>query len=123
MKKLFFAVMFLGIAGVCYGAPNQAYLPQGGYYETNTAVNSIVTVSSTSFSTSTAVMNGVVRIFQNTGTGNLYFSFTGTGINTSGVSYLSVGQFYIEDKYFGDIYFLSAPTYSNTLSINAVTYK
>ena len=110
MKKMLLAavviLMFSGLVGA-----QQLYQVSGGFVPPATPTNTAVTVSSLTVTTVAAVPYGVQRIFVNNGTGTLYMSKASSTLATvtgSGLP-LFTHTTYIEDKFFGIVYFASAP--------------
>ena len=117
-------VLFLRIYG--HAVSNQIYTDYGTYYEVRTASNSAVTVSSSAVTTSSAVDEGVQRIFTNVGSTNIWECKDSTGV-VDGDTVAERGQPlqpyapYLEDRYFGDIYFqTTAGDSSNELRIEII---
>lgn len=98
-------VLFLKIYG--HAVSNQIYTDYGSYYEVRTVSNSAVTVSSSAVTTSSAVGEGVQRVFVNIGTNPIYQTKESTSnVTTTGFP-LYQNDTYVEDRYFGDVYFQS----------------
>lgn len=116
MKKLLLAVMLvLGFTAVSFAVDSQVWQPYGQMNEAGTPQNYAFTVSSYTVQMSTAVDRGVQRIFVNNSTNTLYYKYTnGTSVADTGLPLYS-HEHYIEDRYFGDIYWLGekASTTSN----------
>jgi hypothetical protein len=89
---------------------NEIYQTMGGYYDVNNSTSTAIVVSSTTFTTSSKINNGygTFRIFKILGspTAILYFQLGGdpATILSNGMV-LDNGIYYVEDTYFGDIYF------------------
>jgi len=109
MKRIILLGLMLVGALFCKGfAFEQAYQEYGAYYDVNTSTSLSVTVSSSAVTTSAAVFNGVERIFKidETPTSALYFQRGGstTTVTSNGMP-LDNSVYYVEDRYFGAIYF------------------
>jgi len=112
MKRFLFVVMiWAGL--VCPSWAGKAEFPTGSIFEA-TPTESAVNVSSSAVTTFAAcTQTGVQRFFQNTGTGNIAFKWASTtNIPTEGFIMLPQSV-YIEDRYFGTIYFESVDTTNN----------
>jgi hypothetical protein len=98
-------VVFLKMS--VYAVDNQVYTNYGTYYDVNTSSNMVVTVSTSTVYTLTAVGEGVQRIIYTSGSEDVYQSKSSTNNVTTDGILLNPGTTYIEDRYFGDMYFQS----------------
>jgi len=117
------AVLSVALIGsVLWSVSDNSLLPSGDYHDVNSPIEWSITVSSLAVVTSTAVVNGVQRIYQNTGSTNLSFFYNLSQSSVTANKYLLPGQFYIEDRWFGNIYFkVQAGSGSSTLSQTTFT--
>ena len=107
MKKMLLAavviLMFSGLVGA-----QQLYQQTGIYLTPATPTNTAVSLSSTTTTTIAALPYGVQRIFVNISTSTIYMSKASSVAATvrSGGLPLYTKSTYIEDKYFGAMYFI-----------------
>lgn len=125
MKKLFrsltsLAVFVVSIISIGFSAENQIYMPSGGYYETVTPSETVLTVSSYTLTTESGIERGSIRYYQNTGSTNIMYFFVNTSSTTSCQKYLGPGDSLFLTWFHGTIYWLvqagsAASTLSRTL--------
>lgn len=110
MKKVFLLSLFiLGFYQFLFCA-NEIYQNYGSYYDIQTSTSIAITVSSSTYTTIPAINNGVSRKFKiiGTTTNSLYFQLGGsTSTITSNGLDLEPHTYYVENDYFGTIYFQS----------------
>lgn len=114
MKKLLMFVLSMLSVVTVYGVENLSYRNYGFYNSVDTPDESVVTVSSTAYSTDAAVAKGVVRYYQNTGSTSVMKFYVLASSNTTGLCYMPAGQAFIEDTYFGTVYFKVVPASAST---------
>lgn len=122
MKKNFLigVFLFLGV-NVLFGA--SGFQKSGNYINIKEYAPYAATISSYTVFTSSSVPYGVERVFKinDIPSGNTFFQLGGstTTITSLGMP-LSEGVYYVEDTYFGNIYFL---TDSGTADLRIITLK
>ncbi len=123
MKRIL-SVVSVMLFAVSLWAINRTFQPYGFYYQAETPAESVVSVTSMSYSKSLAIERGLKRVIQNTGNYNLNYFFLEASSATTGLSYLAPGEKWIEKDYFGDVYFgCPAGSTTTTLSIWAIQNK
>jgi hypothetical protein len=109
MKKVLILMFMFVILGVSkLFCANEIYQNYGSYYDINISTSIAVVVSSTTYTLISAVNDGVSRRFKIIGdTSNLLFFRLDSNtslITTNGLD-LEPHTYYVENDYFGDIYF------------------
>lgn len=108
MSKLLLAVAFLAISSVAWAG--RCEFPTGSIFEVTPIEGEVDVSSSSVYSTYVATTTGIQRFYQNCGNGSIFYKWGGsTNITTTGFELLPKGV-YIEDRYFGTIYFKSSTT-------------
>ena len=102
-----FALIVFGMISAAISASNNTLVPTSDYHDANAPTETTISVSSTTVVKSTAVTNGVIRFYQNTGSVNVSWFYNLSSSNTVKMTYIVPGQYLIEDKWFGDVYFKS----------------
>lgn len=125
MKKLSWLIALLMGCNVVDGASNQTYLKNGSYFDANTTATSVLSITSSTYKTTSAVNGGVKRIIQNTGSSNAQFFFVVSDSTTvSPKNYLIGGEKWMETDYFGDIYWIApAGITGSTVTVTTFTNK
>lgn len=122
MKRISLALTIsMFFAGVLNAADNQVMRAAGSVFLASLS-ESVVTVSSSAVTTIAAVDLGVFRRLQDTGSSRVNMFNVLASSTTSGISYLSAGEKYIDDLYFGDIYLL-VPAGSASTTVSVTTFK
>lgn len=121
MKKLILVIcLLMGLGGMVFAA-DIINMPMITSYSPGTTVYSSYTVTSTAVTTDTVSMNGCQRIITNNGTATVYKTNSlYTVAITTGIGVpIYPKEHYIEDKWFGSIYF-AAESGSNDVRIEDV---
>ena len=125
MKSLLVALAVIGLfVGVSFAEDNQVYQPYGQMNLADTPANIDLYLSSYTVQMSTAVGRGVQRIFANNSANTIFMSKTSaTSVAANGLP-LFTKTTYIEDKYFGVVYFIGEPaTTTSDLRIEVIKSK
>jgi hypothetical protein len=116
MKRFLFVVLFAVImwAGLdCPSWAGKAEFPTGSIFDVTPSEGYVSVTSYTVYDVGSSTQTGIQRFFQNNGTGNIAFKWGDTtNISTTGMIILPQGV-YIEDRWFGHIYFQSVDTTNN----------
>lgn len=110
MKKFILMLIFiLGVLSLS-GAIENTFQKYGSYYDVSSSTSIAVTISSSTVTTFAGVLDGVERIFiiPVESSNVLYFQRGGstTTITSNGLI-LNNNTYYVDDTYFGNIYFKS----------------
>jgi hypothetical protein len=125
MKKVLLVAVSMLLAGVLNAGDGQSRIPYGSYENNYTPTDTAISVSSSAVTKSDAISYGIVRKYQNLGTGDVYYNWSVSTTTGTVVTYgirLSTGTTYTEDVYFGDIYFAS-DTATNDVRVKSLRQK
>lgn len=109
--------LMIGVVNL-FATDSIVFYPSGNDFNSKIITPDNLSVSSYTVTTSTGFLDGIERIIQNNGSYDCYIDYYSTTTITNSIK-IQAGQTFVEDRYFGDIYFqsISSGTVINILKV------